>query len=131
MGLSESARERLGAFPDIISDDGWVRAHFASNELVHLSDCQSVVKAPRALGDLIRIKTRSRLGNKQLRQRFPDLRGASVESGGWSSKLMRLSPRLWVHLPTYLWVTICAERRARAKAQDLASYVWDRDESSR
>tara|TARA_R110002072_G_scaffold86255_3_gene194741 strand:+ start:1680 stop:2513 length:834 start_codon:yes stop_codon:yes gene_type:complete len=131
LGLSAAARARLGTFPDIIADDGWVRAHFETSELVYLTDCTSVVEAPRTVGDLIRIKTRSRLGNKQLRQRFPDLRGASVDTGGWGSKLRRLSPRLWVHVPTYVWVTVRAERRARAQARDLASYVWERDESSR
>ena len=71
--LSEEGRGRFGAFPDVIADDGYVRMLFSPSERIHVDDAPVRIYAPAGVSDLVRIKTRSRLGRYQLRQRYPDL----------------------------------------------------------
>ena len=71
--LSEDGRRRFEAFPDVIADDGYVRMLFGPGERVRVDDAPVRVYAPERLSDLVRIKTRSRLGRYELGQRFPDL----------------------------------------------------------
>ena len=71
--LSDDGRRRFGEFPDVIADDGYVRMLFDANERVRVDDAPVRVYAPERLSDLVRIKTRSRLGRYELGQRFPDL----------------------------------------------------------
>jgi glycosyltransferase involved in cell wall biosynthesis len=130
--LSEAGRARFGAFPPVISDDGYVRAHFAPGEIQPVEDVYTVVRAPRTLGALLKIKTRSRLGAIELARRYPELwarkRGAGVSMG---AKLRRLPWRLWLALPIYVVVQLAVRRRAGRQVADLEGYVWERDESSR
>ena len=71
--LSEDGRRRFEAFPDVIADDGYVRTLFDPGERVRVDDAPVRVYAPERFSDLVRIKTRSRLGRYELGQRFPDL----------------------------------------------------------
>ena len=75
--VSEDGRRRFEAFPDVIADDGYVRMLFGPSERVSRRDAPVRVYAPKRLSDLVRIKTRSRLGRYELGQRFPDLRRAT------------------------------------------------------
>ncbi len=131
-GLSEAGRSRFGEFPDVIADDGYVRAHFAPGEIVWVPEANSRVRTPRKLGDLVRIKTRSRLGNMELAQRFPELwarkRGSGASLG---SKARALPVRLWPSALVYAAIQWWTKRRARRFARELESYRWERDDSSR
>ncbi len=131
-GLSEQGRARFGAFPSIISDDGYVRAHFAPEEIQHVEGAESVVRAPRTLRALLEIKTRSRLGALQLQRSFPEL-WARKQSAGSSltGKLSGVGMRLWALLPAYFLVQVLVRRRASRLAGDFAAYRWGRDDSSR
>ena len=71
--LSEKGRSRFGTFPDVIADDGFVRASFTNKERVSVEDFHSIVRAPVNLAGLIKIKSRSRLGRYELALKFPDL----------------------------------------------------------
>lgn len=95
--MSEAGRRRFGRFPDVIADDGYVRIVFASSERIAVTDCVSVVKGPATLWDLVRIKTRSRLGLFQLRQRFPELvaRETAGKQYGRASRGILTNPLLW------------------------------------
>jgi hypothetical protein len=92
-----------------------------------------VVRAPRKLQDLVKIKTRSRLGGYQLRARFGGRLPGQNERGrhtrAWLGVLGR--PGLWIRLPAYLWVNALSRARAKRQLAGLASYVWERDESAR
>ena len=128
--LSSEGRQRFGSFPAVIADDGFVRAQFAPGEIVAVPEAQSRVLGPRRLADLIKIKTRSRLGNLQLRSGFPDLPGLQAGQGA-ASKVSGLPVRLWPLLPWYVAVQLFIRRRAKIRARNLADYVWERDDSSR
>jgi hypothetical protein len=129
--LSETGRQRFDKFPDIIADDGYVRALFKSHERTVVDDCEVTVRAPRTLADLLKIKTRSRLGVYQLHREFPELLGNEEKQYG--SALTKLLPQIWLwpKLAVYLRVNLAARRRAKKQLADLKNVTWERDESRR
>ena len=131
-GLSQTGRERFGGFPNLIADDGFVRAHFSPGEIQWVSGASSRVRTPRRVGDLIRIKTRSRLGNLELQKAYPELWAKKRKAGqGIGKKAGNLPLALWpsllVFVPLQAWVRL----RAGRKARNMAQYRWERDLSSR
>lgn len=131
--MSEAGRRRFGRFPEVIADDGYVRIVFASDERVAVKDCVSVVQGPATLWDLIRIKTRSRLGLYQLRRRFPELvaRETAGKQYGRASRGILANPLLWPSVLVYVCVNLLSKCRARRQIGRIDNYVWERDESSR
>lgn len=65
--LNETARKAFDNFPDVISDDGFVRCVIPNLRIIIDNNSTVTIKAPKNLIDLINIKTRSKLGNYQLR----------------------------------------------------------------
>lgn len=130
--LSEAGRRRFDRFPDVIADDGYVRLLFAEDERQAVAGAASTVTAPATLADLVRIKTRSRYGIYQLRQRYPELarREAKGKQYGGGLRDVLREVTLWPALPVYLWVSFASRWRAR-RQMGRQAYRWERDESSR
>jgi glycosyltransferase involved in cell wall biosynthesis len=131
--LSDEGRRRFGEFPDVISDDGYVRVLFGAGERIRVDDAPVRVYAPRGVADLLRIKTRSRLGLYQLAGRFPDLfaRERTTKSYGNAMRGIVVRPWLWPAAAVYAGVVLETRRRARAQLASAGNYVWERDQSSR
>jgi glycosyltransferase involved in cell wall biosynthesis len=129
--VSEAGRGRFAHFPDIIADDEYVRSLFDDGERATADGCFVTIHAPRTFADLIRIKTRSRLGLYQLRDRFPELAAKRRrKSSTWRRDVIR-QPRLWPAALVYLAVNVITRFRARRQFGRLADYRWERDESTR
>ncbi|HEY8570607.1 glycosyltransferase [Microbulbifer sp.] len=124
-GLNRPAREAFATFPDIISDDGYIRALFAYRNIAVCEQARSRVSTPANIWDLLKIKTRSKLGKLQLsRQRechTPKERGTSA----FTRKLS-----LW-ELLVYYAINAFAYFNALRFQRRVSSYRWHRDESSR
>jgi glycosyltransferase involved in cell wall biosynthesis len=131
--LSEEGRRRFGEFPDVIADDGYVRMLFSASERIRVDDAPVRVYAPAGLSDLVRIKTRSRLGSYELRERFPDLvaRERTTKSYRSAASTIMVRPWLWPAAVVYAAVLLETRRRARVQVASIHSYVWERDQSSR
>lgn len=131
--LSEAGRQRLDRFPDVLGDDAYIRMLFAPSERVAVPECQSVVKAPGSVRDLIKIKARSCLGRYQLRDRFPQLfaREAAAKRYGANVGEIARHPHLWLPALVYVWITAISKYRGRRLYHRIGQYVWERDESSR
>lgn len=130
--MSREGRGRFGDFPELIADDGFVRAHFGPGEIRHIQEVRTRVKAPRSLEFLIRVKTRVRLGTAQLAERFPELWGRKRgRDQSLSSKARSLPFRTWPAIPVYLFVQAVTRLRARRQARSISEYRWERDESTR
>jgi len=129
--LSEEGRKRFDTFPQIIADDGYIRALFKTHERTSVDSCYSLIRAPADLMSLIKIKTRSRLGRYELKRNFPELLGN--EEKKYNNALYELLCKicLWPKLPVYLFVNFAARFRARKYARLYGSTGWERDESSR
>jgi hypothetical protein len=131
--LNAAGRARIGELPELIADDGFVRASFAPGERVKVEETVARVRSPRTLHDLLKIKTRSRLGGYQLQAMFPKgLPGQNERRqhrGAWLGILR--SPSLWACVPAYLYVNLVSRLRAKQRLKSLDAYTWERDESSR
>jgi len=129
--LSEEGRKRFGKFPDIIADDGYVRALFKDSERCNVEGAYSIVTAPASLQWLIKIKTRSRMGQWQLAGLYPNL--LANEAKDYSGAMFEVlkKPTLWPKVLVYLYVNFVSRILAKRKMKDLANYRWETDVSSR
>lgn len=131
--VSKTGHERFAPFPDLISDDGYVRLHFSNRERVEVASAVSEVIAPAAWPDLIRIKTRSRLGVYQLETRYASLFADERVSKNYAAALMSIvrRPELYASAIPFLLVSLISRYRARKQFTAQEPYVWERDLSSR
>lgn len=129
--LSEAGRARFGDFPEVIADDGYVRLQFAPQERGAVEGVFSIVTAPSHLAGLIKIKTRSRLGEYQLKARFPELyQNDNKDYAGAMTGLLfewRSLPKVLV----YILVNMVARLRAGIQLKRAGKVEWERDETSR
>ena len=128
--LSEKGRQRFPEFPQVIADDGYVRALFAPSERLLVTDCHALVRAPRDIANLIKIKTRSRLGVYELQMKFPELAQKVAPGSGGLSFIAR-RPSLWVAAMVYLGVNLYTRWRAKRMARERGFDIWERDDSRR
>lgn len=127
--ISQAGRERFGKFPDIISDDGFVRCQFDAHERHNIANTQIFISAPRNLSSLIKIKTRARLGNMQL---AADKLCAKNDKKPYSSILLdKLISRDVVAAVIYLLIASFIRWRAARQYRHLQTYTWETDDSSR
>ena len=131
--MSEAGRRRFEAFPDLISDDGYVRLLFEPHERKLVDSATSEVRVPLALLDLMKIRTRSRLGDLQLWQRYPELCRRDLKSKQYLPALWKIlsRPGLYVAAIPYLYITFVSRLRAVKQFKSTQRYVWERDTSSR
>jgi len=128
--LSREGRSRFGEFPQLIADDGYVRAHFKPSERLLVEECYALVRAPQDLHNLVKIKTRSRLGVYELQLKYPHLAASGpAASGGFRFVAMR--PSLWAPALVYLGVNLYTRWRARRMAREKGFNIWERDDSRR
>lgn len=131
--LSEHGRSRFHEFPDIIADDGYVRSLYKDEEFCRCDSIYSIVSAPRTFRGLIKIFTRSRVGQYQLFAVYPESRQELKDTSsrtkillGHFFQLRNLSSGL-----VYLVVNFVCRIRARAQFSQIENYVWETDGSSR
>lgn len=127
--LSREGRGRFGAFPDIMADDHFVLSGFDGTERRQVRSAHCVVQAPRSLADVVRIKTRAFIAERQLQARGEQDTRQHGPRSSWLGVVAR-RPRLWPAAPVYLLVNVVAEVRARWKYA-RGDYSWERDASSR
>ena len=128
--LSLEGRRRFGPFPDVTSDDGYVRIQFKREERETLASVNSIVFAPRTIRDLINIRTRARYGTMELAQRFPELWRNAGERNHKSLISLFVSPFLWPKLLAYSSVNIIARFKAILRIRS-SHLLWERDNTSR
>ncbi|WP_397400067.1 glycosyltransferase [Phenylobacterium sp.] len=131
--ISEAGRSRFGPFPDLIADDGYVRLLFQPHERKLVGSAISEVRAPLSLRDLLKIRTRSRLGDLQLWREFPHLARRDLGTKKYGRALMAIlsRPRLYAEALPYVFVTVVSRMRALKQFKSMERYVWERDDSSR
>jgi glycosyltransferase involved in cell wall biosynthesis len=128
--LSKMARRRFDCFPDIIADDGYVRALFREDERGVVPGCVVRVKSPATLKGLIKIFTRARLGRYELQRDFPHLLENEQKKYGDAILQLLKKPLLFAEIAVYFCVNLICRIRARRQFQQ-GRIPWERDESSR
>lgn len=129
--LSERGRERFDEFPDLISDDGFVRLLFAPHERIAVESADFVISPPKTLRGIISVKTRSQKGAIQLRKAFPQL--LVNDPRNYSPPLGKIlkHPRRWPKALVYGIVTAIAKARGYWMNMTGDLGTWERDETSR
>jgi glycosyltransferase involved in cell wall biosynthesis len=129
--VSEAGRGQFGEFPNIIADDEYLRRLFEPSKRRIVENCTFSIDAPRNLKSLIKVKTRSRLGNYQLVSRYPELRANNGRSGMELLRKVVRRPSLWGKFPVYSGVVLLTTWRASRQFAEGKFGVWERDETSR
>ncbi|MBK8437680.1 MAG: glycosyltransferase [Austwickia sp.] len=129
-GVSAAGRARFDRFPDLQADDTFVQRLFAPHERLRVEG-SFVVRAPRNLRSLIRVRTRIAQGNTALaRHELPAAPATFAQTTHGTTRalaaLVRRRPTLAPSALVYLAVTVAARLRA-ARPSDR----WHRDESTR
>lgn len=130
-GLSREGRNRFEKFPEIIADDRFIRAIFKESERIGVKGAFSKVTAPSYLFDLIKIKTRSRLGGYQFERLYPELLDNEDKAYGSVARNAIVDIKRWPKYAIYLTVNLIARFRANMQFKRNLVTVWERDESSR
>jgi glycosyltransferase involved in cell wall biosynthesis len=128
--LSEAGRRRFVEFPNVISDDTYVRLQFKRNERETLGSVKSIVFAPRTVARLIAVRTRAYVGMSELAARFPELWTNRGEANHRTLVGLLKEPRLWFGWVVYCYVHIFARCRA-AILFKTGTVSWQRDDTSR
>jgi len=68
--LSEEGRHKFGIWPNLISDDGFVREFFSLKQVNLIDNVHVEVNAPKNIFSLIKIKIRSKYGRLELVEHF-------------------------------------------------------------
>ena len=129
-GLSREGRSRFGVFPEVTSDDGFVRLQYAPHERVTVHESSVLVNAPKTLLHLIKIKTRSHGGSSELRKKYPALFSNETASPLKSLKRLFDCGLPFYDVAVYFFVSCYAKLRGRINRLS-GSRIWERDESSR
>lgn len=129
--VTEAGRARWGEFPKVIADDGFVELNFAGNEAATTAGPPAVVRAPQTFRALLKIKTRARLGQYELAEKYPDLIARREPSPGRTFSRLLASPRLWASIPVYGIVRLYERRAAKRLAAAEGFTGWLRDDTSR
>lgn len=133
-GLSEQGRARFARWPAIIADDLFANRLFAVDERRMVPEATFVVRPPRTLRDLVKVRTRVYTGNLQFAQAVRDGQlsdAPTVQKGQPVRVPLPRSPALWPCLAVYVTVIGLAKVRAHLRHWRADHTTWDRDERAR
>lgn len=132
IALSAEGRARFDAFPELVADDLFLDAQFASAHKREQPDVVVTVAAPRTTRDLVRRLIRVRRGNAQLRAAAAagtvQAHVRPSDRWAWLREVVAPHPRLWPAAVPYVTITAAAALGARRFAR---STDWGRDDSTR
>jgi hypothetical protein len=118
-------RRRWGSFPDIMSDDKYARLQFTRAERTVLDDATFSIQMPAGFGELVAVRARWMRGNRQLRDRFPELAANDERRRRGAAAFVLRSPRTWKDLPVVIAMYVCAELYG-LRARRTTSMRWER-----
>lgn len=87
--VNEAGRARWGAFPDVISDDTFVRHHFAESEM-HGVPASFEWPITEGFVNLVRVRRRQDIGLHEIRTLYPDLASRMADTAPDGREKLRL-----------------------------------------
>jgi len=129
--LSAEGRQKLGTLPDLISDDDYIRLSFSENQKKLVKELSYKLFAPIKYWGLIKILSRSHLGNKELKKRYAHLFLNQRQQPSYSLFKLAKNLLLWPSLIIFVGTKIIVRVRAYFQFKKLSRYQWEKDESSR
>jgi hypothetical protein len=127
IALSPAGLARIGKLPAVTADDTYLRRVIPSDRVAVVDSVRFLVRTPRTVESLVRVRARSYRGNREL-----DTLGAGSRtpiSGEARGLLARVAtqPRLWPAAGAYLVITLAARFRGRWSTDAR----WERDLTTR
>lgn len=122
--LNRAARRLFDIFPNVTSDDGFVRQLSSTMKVGVCESASSLVEAPRSIADLINIKVRIKAGKSEL-------------SSSSKAREESASKRRFVVRPTipefifYVLINLYIGFKVKLERKKDGELIWHRDESSR
>ena len=131
--LSEVGRKRFGEFPQIISDDGYVRSLFSDDERSSVKGTKFFIFSPKTVASLIKIKTRVRLGNMESAAKHKNTPSQVGGENSFKDMVAIALKQPWriFQLAAYVYVQLATKHHSNKKMQEKNFSTWERDESSR
>lgn len=102
--VSASGRHRWGKFPQLASDDKFVRLHFRGGERRTVEGSFYQVLQPLGLRALVHARARYNLANRQLARCRPDLHSTDGGRHGSSLAWLLARPKQWPAAAVFLFV---------------------------
>lgn len=135
-GLSRDGVDAIGEFPPIFGDDIWIKTRFPYEGRRNVaSDAQGratyfTVSPPRTIGDLVKIEARRRIGDDEVRSRFPNSESGRRTNAGSLADCLGNGASV-VDLGVYMAVKSLAKAKYRWNKWTGRGPVWTRDLAAR
>lgn len=126
IALSRKGVARIGTMPEVIADDTYLRRLFPSDRVAVVESVRFCVRAPRTLEALVRVRSRSYRGTRQLASYPSTAERRSHEALGLLRQLL-MNPKLWPSIPVYYAITLAS----RGLSFRNAGPRWERDLTTR
>lgn len=105
--VNPAGRQRWQAFPDLISDDSFVRLHFTPDERIEVP-APYLWPLPEGARNLIRVRRRQDAGLAELRRHRPDLFARAPRTAATPRQLLALLASQPLDLAAYVFVRAAA-----------------------
>lgn len=132
--LNHAGRKRFNEWPQLISDDGFVRSQFKQSEIFIIDSLKVKVKAPLTTSILIKVKARSKLGNLELNRFLKKHESSFLNYQTHKNKnkcdVKTDNASTLIDILTYRLINIAALLLARWQSFK-GHYSWSRDNSTR
>jgi glycosyltransferase involved in cell wall biosynthesis len=127
IALSPAGLAYVGSLPRVTADDSFLRRVIPSDQVAVVDSVRFLVRAPRTLRSLVRVRSRSYRGNREL-EALDSCRQADF-SGEANGLVRRVAarPALWPPACVYLAITLVA----RGLARRGTGARWERDLTTR
>ena len=126
IALSREGIARIGTLPPVTADDTYLRRLFPADRVAVVDSVRFMVRAPRTVEALVRVRSRSYRGNRQLDSFTSAPERHPGEARGLLRRLL-LNPSLWLHVPVYVAITLAA----RSLSLRDTGTRWERDLTTR
>lgn len=126
--LSPKGAERVFPLPEITADDEFIRRSFEPTEIAFVAGCRFVARAPRTLSSLVRVRSRSLRGAREVaRMGKPSPERYSARR--MIFRALREPANIWpvaVFLGVSLWVRLSLIGKSKGAVER-----WERDLTTR
>jgi len=132
--LSQQGREKFDKFPDIIADDGYVRALFKKDERACVQNAFFEIWAPATTADLLRIYRRVWAGNAEIKKKFPPLIRSEkkIYISNYINAMLKVARnRGLIEILIYIYISVLSKALSYLFFKKRGFIKWEKDESSR
>lgn len=126
IALSRDGIARVGTIPPVTADDTYLRRLFPVDRVAVVESVRFKVRAPRTTRSLLRVRSRSYRGTRELPADTASTGQYRGEARGLLRRLLA-KPALWPNVPVYMAVALAA----RGLSYRGSGARWERDLTTR